>query len=424
MSSISQILTNKCLWFFIAFVIVSDLLYTVYFNFDEEDLKFLDTFEQNRTNIRQRPEDGFVLDTDRVMQECNMKTRSVESCLKYLDLKEDDYTITFPLSSKNSIIPPQCKENEPPMLFHVFWRGMITDKLALQIKSFLYTQPLTCSKLNVWLQDSDTDINLNPFAGNLYKRFSPRNVEFRRWDTDEQLNSDDLYKGWKEIMEKHSSVAFSDLVRFVVLNRYGGMYMDGDVLFLRDMRPLYHSGLDFSYKWSFKTEYNTAVLRLHANGTTSRKIISQAMLNKMNFHPFQIKNYLMVNASISSDSPLAKSIYNSQLYMYSVPLFDPLWLKNDNKQKNILKPNLRGMDDVWDPNLIPNEFPEIENLSSYSPLELRNADEFFRGAFAYHWHNNWSTDLNPNCWMGVMQTAYDSFLNGTQTNIYGEYVKY
>jgi hypothetical protein len=313
-----------------------------------------------------------------------------------------------PLFIKNSVIPPQCDESEPPMLFHVFWRGMITDKLALQMKSFIYTQPLACSKLYVWLQNSDTDIEANPFAGELYKKF-PKNIEFKRWDTEEQLNSDDLYKGWGKIMSNQRSVTFSDLVRFVVLNRYGGMYMDGDVLFLRDMRPLYHSNIDFSYKWSFKTEYNTAVLRLHKNGTTSRKIISQAMLNNMNFHPFQIKKYLLTNTTAS---------YNSQLYMYSIALFDPLWLKNDHKQQNILVPNLRGMDDVWDPNFIQNEFPG--NLSDVSPLELRKIDNFFRGAFAYHWHNNWVRELHPTCWMGVMNTAYDSFINGTQINIYGE----
>ena len=36
--------------------------------------------------------------------------------------------------------------------------------------------------------------------------------------------------------------------------------------------------------------------------------------------------------------------YNSQLYIYSIALFDPLWLKNDHKQQNILVLNLR---DVW-----------------------------------------------------------------------------
>ncbi|RGB33390.1 hypothetical protein C1646_704511 [Rhizophagus diaphanus] len=201
------------------------------------------------------------------------------------------------------------------------------------------------------------------------------------------------------------------------------MYMDGDVLFLRDMRPLYHSGIDFSYKWSFKSEYNTAVLRLRANGTTSRKIISQAMLNKMNFHPFEIKNYLLANTSVSLDTATTKSIYNSHLFMFSVPLFDPLWLKNDHRQNNNLRPNLRGMDDVWDPNFIPDEFPNISNLNDYSPLDLRKADDFFRGAYAYHWHNNWARELIPTCWMGVINTAYDAFINGTQTNIYGEFIQ-
>ncbi|RIA91352.1 hypothetical protein C1645_767628 [Glomus cerebriforme] len=411
-NKLTSILNKKSLLTIICLIILFDLLYTIYS--DSPPVNVLEA--PDVVPSQQRP--NGILNTDQVMKYCDMKFNLVENCLEYLDTKEDEYII-----NPSSPIP-ECNENEPPMLFHVFWRGMITDKLTLQMKSFLYTQPLACSKLYVWLQNSDTDIDMNPFAGFIYKKFSPKNIEFKKWDTEEQLNSDPIYNGWEAIMSGHSSVAFSDLVRFVVLNRYGGMYMDGDVLFLRDMRPLYHSGIDFSYKWSFKTEYNTAVLRLHANGTTSRKIISQAMKEKMNFHPFQIKKYLLADTNLSLDSPTTKSIYNSALYMYSVPLFDPLWLKNDRRQKNVLSPNLNGMDDVWDPNFIPGEFPNIKNINDYSPLDLRKADNFFRGAFAYHWHNNWSRELIPSCWMGVINTAYDSFINGTQTNIYGEYIKY
>lgn len=411
-NNLTNIIKNRYLITTIVLIILFDLLYTIFSDPPQSNEQLP---VQPGLFIRKRP--NGIFDTDRIMRRCDMKFNLVENCLEYLDKKEDDYIVDPPSPI------PQCNENEPPMLFHVFWRGMITDKLALQMKSFLYTQPLECSKLYVWLQNSDTDIDLNPNAGKIYKKFSPKNIEFKKWDTKEQLDSDPLYKGWENIMSGHSSVSFSDLVRFVVLNRYGGMYMDGDVLFLRDMRPLYHSGIDFSYKWSFKSEYNTAVLRLRANGTTSRKIISQAMLNKMNFHPFEIKNYLLANTSVSLDTATTKSIYNSQLYMYSVPLFDPLWLKNDHRQNNNLRPNLKGMDDVWDPNFIPDEFPNVGNLNNYSPLDLRKADDFFRGAYAYHWHNNWSRELIPTCWMGVMNTAYDAFINGTKTNIYGEFIQ-
>ncbi|CAB5162498.1 hypothetical protein RhiirA5_365224 [Rhizophagus irregularis] len=412
-NNLTNIIRNKYFITVIVLIIVFDFLYTIFSDSPPSNDQF--TVPPPGLFIRKRP--NGILDADRVMKRCDMKFSLVENCLEYLDKKEDDYIIEPPSPI------PQCNENEPPMLFHVFWRGMITDKLTLQMKSFLYTQPLECSKLYVWLQDSDTDIDLNPFAGKIYEKFSPKNIEFKKWDTKEQLDSDPLYKGWENIMSRHSSVSFSDLVRFVVLNRYGGMYMDGDVLFLRDMRPLYHSGIDFSYKWSFKSEYNTAVLRLRANGTTSRKIISQAMLNKMNFHPFEIKNYLLANTSVSLDTATTKSIYNSHLFMFSVPLFDPLWLKNDHRQNNNLRPNLRGMDDVWDPKFIPGEFPNIDNLNDYSPLDLRKADDFFRGAYAYHWHNNWARELIPTCWMGVINTAYDAFINGTQRNIYGEFIQ-
>src|SRR5688572_17961813 len=128
-NNLISILSNKCLIFVIAFIIITDILYTI-INF------YMIT--PIHPNIKKRLEDGYVIDTHRVMENCDMRFRSVESCLEFLDQQEDDYMIP----SEN---PSKCNENEPPMLFHVFWRGMITDKLALQMKSFLYTQPLACS---------------------------------------------------------------------------------------------------------------------------------------------------------------------------------------------------------------------------------------------------------------------------------------
>lgn len=45
-----------------------------------------------------------------------------------------------------------------------------------------------------------------------------------------------------------SHVAYSDAVRFLVLYRFGGIYIDGDVLLLRNLEPFSH--YDFVYEWS------------------------------------------------------------------------------------------------------------------------------------------------------------------------------
>ncbi|KAF9129674.1 hypothetical protein BGW39_003900 [Mortierella sp. 14UC] len=53
-------------------------------------------------------------------------------------------------------------------------------------------------------------------------------------------------------------VTLSDEARFLILNRYGGMYLDTDVLLLRDMSPFYDAKMEFAYEWSNTLMYNTA----------------------------------------------------------------------------------------------------------------------------------------------------------------------
>ena len=45
---------------------------------------------------------------------------------------------------------------------------------------------------------------------------------------------------------RHYSVSLSDFVRFVVLDQYGGIYTDGDVIYLKEMNLLWYFG-NFAY---------------------------------------------------------------------------------------------------------------------------------------------------------------------------------
>jgi mannosyltransferase OCH1-like enzyme len=44
----------------------------------------------------------------------------------------------------------------------------------------------------------------------------------------------------------------SDAVRFVVLHKFGGMYIDADILLLHDLQPFYM--YEFAYLWSTLNE--------------------------------------------------------------------------------------------------------------------------------------------------------------------------
>ncbi|CAG8838215.1 14046_t:CDS:1, partial [Cetraspora pellucida] len=173
------------------------------------------------------------------------------------------------------------------------------------------------------------------------------------------------------------------------------------------MRPLYYANFEFAYRWSNKYEYNTAVLRLWKQSQSSEVVIRGAIKNNMNFHPFLIKKYL----SSHKNSSLEET--NKFIYMLPSGLFDPLWLKEDNTQPpSILSPNLDKFTDLFDPKITPGEIPGLDPTTlDSSPLDIRNIDNFFRGIFAYHWHNQWNVTIHPTSWLGVIQTAYDEFLD-------------
>jgi hypothetical protein len=54
------------------------------------------------------------------------------------------------------------------------------------------------------------------------------------------------------------------------------------------------------------------------------------------------------------------------------------------------------------------------------PPNNRTLENFFRGAWSYHIHNQWTKHPQPNSWFDIAQKAHDGFLQGTRKNVYGE----
>jgi hypothetical protein len=54
------------------------------------------------------------------------------------------------------------------------------------------------------------------------------------------------------------------------------------------------------------------------------------------------------------------------------------------------------------------------------PPNNRTLENFFRGAWTYHIHNQWLKHPEPSSWISVLQNAHDGFFARERTNIYGE----
>ena len=110
------------------------------------------------------------------------------------------------------------------------------------------------------------------------------------------------------------SVILSDMARFVLTYRYGGVYLDADTLFLRDWEEIWGWHGAFGYRWSRLKLYNTAVLKMARGSALGSAIFKTAFRNGLDFHPMVVSRYL-------------KEMRMEELLL-RLPdaLFDPAWL--------------------------------------------------------------------------------------------------
>jgi hypothetical protein len=255
-------------------------------------------------------------------------------------------------------------------------------------------------------------------------------------------------------------VAVSDAVRFVVLHLYGGAYFDMDVVMLRDMRPLLIGrGHAFAERWAAHPrpgEYNTAIMSLTANSSLSSYLLRGGVRMGLNFHPRVIGRMAV------------KDKRNYELPMLETAVFDPIWTEfNRDRLGRCTVPCVHDYGQVFKAKIMKDEWESfdrepletVSNKTSPNPIsEIKRKDEgeivlaegmkfdrdtlsrtkykieqdnypptnrtlehFFRGAWTYHVHNQWSKIPEPSSWLNVLQRAQDGFLNGGRMNVYGEY---
>ncbi|KAF9729446.1 hypothetical protein PMIN06_005842 [Paraphaeosphaeria minitans] len=299
----------------------------------------------------------------------------------------------------------------------------------------------------------------------------------------ENIVEDKAGQQWLVLTPKQMTflpVAVSDAVRFVVLHIHGGAYFDMDVLMLRDMRPLLlpkeHA---FAERWAAHPhpgDYNTAIMSLTANSSISAYMLYGGIRMGLNFHPRVLgrmawkenrdQEFLMLEtaafdpiwtefnwdregrctvpclrdygAAFKGREGALKDEWES----YDGPQLKAIVLKE--AQSNELRK--RGRED--DENVpasaaAPSSKPEhVDSFQATldEEVELRRAgvvadyllvedkfppnnrtlENFFRGAWTYHIHNQWLKHPEPSSWMSVLEQAQDGFFAGERLNLYGE----
>lgn len=381
-------------------------------------------------------------------------------------------------------------------ILHMFWTGSFTDSPYSSLLSWLYTQNLGLHQPSdasasekicrpqfwMWINPGPAGALSNPSAMDdmleslrsnpwsapfLHPRFNDI-IQFKLWNTTEQLDSiPELRDEWRRhrgaLLNSNGrvidiktgdqkvgsdsadsydrgSVVLSDMVRFVLLHRFGGIYVDADTIFLRDWEELWGWTGAFAYRWSHLEAYNTAVLRMNKQSAIGSFVLRTALRNGMDFHPKKIWRYL-------KDAHL-----DGLLLRAPDALFDSAWLNTDKLQLDRPpQPLFRSFAQFFD----------TPTNASGPPLTL-GFEGFFRGAYSYHFHNFWwkpfdparnwpdlgprfmageivargvaNPDLDPDewddlvsddkadlDWATVLKRTFESYVRGERPNMYGEW---
>ncbi|KAJ7125686.1 glycosyltransferase family 32 protein [Mycena crocata] len=169
------------------------------------------------------------------------------------------------------------------------------------------------------------------------------------------------------------SVILSDMARFILCHRFGGIYLDADTLFLRDWEELWGWKGAFAYRWSRLEKYNTAVLHLNKGSALGTFLFRTALKNDLDFHPMTVSRYLK------------EAHLEGLLLRLPDALFDSAWLGTEYYQRD--RPPQPFFTDFGD-------FFDTPLSSSAAPHAL-GFDGFFKGAFSYHFHNYWWKPFDP-----------------------------
>lgn len=277
--------------------------------------------------------------------------RDYEKCLEFLsNIKEEDYE--YPEEQVN---------------FHIYTE-IKTEKELMVIKSYLATQNLEKCKLTVW---SDYSIEDNPLI-QPYKE----HLNLKVWDPVNEAIGTPLEGRYDLLLAKdHKHYLQSDLLRILVLNKYGGIWVDMDIIILRDFLPLMDQ--EYMYMWGSETDFATmgacaTVLSLQKNSEFSNKLIEQ----------------LKITPPIPATCCWGKDMFAPLYRKYQYPIL-PSTFFNTEWCINVKYPGTGYSTQIqksWFKNA-----PKPENDTRFGA----DNNYLFLEAFTWHWHNDSKKDMIP-----------------------------
>jgi len=251
------------------------------------------------------------------------------------------------------------------MTYHAFWNGQLNEKHLLSILScymFNVRNNVAQRKIIVWTENVSVvsssyfweDLIVAHGIAEARHFWIPEAMELdvvKRMPVQDQKALHSRMKG-----KEHELSFLTDSFRYLLLLEYGGVWFDLDVLFLRPFDILTTAyPRTWAYRWESQPYPNNALYFSPGPQDFDLRAVFEYLLHRGRGFGFQ-------EANLRYDSPVP-------LLILPCAWFDGAWIKNSF---------FEGFQPFFE--------------ESHAKHTLAS---FFRGAFAYHWHNRWLVEPHP-----------------------------
>lgn len=253
--------------------------------------------------------------------------------------------------------------------FHFYWRvpGSFERKQVLPIKSSIVTQNRDKVDFILW---SNTDLSTNEYVKPLLPYITLKQWNLRDEVRDTPLENAGVLNG---IVDDPLCYLGGDIFRLLCLYKYGGVYIDMDVVVLRDLNPLL--AYEFMYQWGSSgttasepaLRQNGAVMRLFAGSRLAADLLNE------------LRNTPGNPNSTCWGTDLYKKVYQHNRNWYTFPC---AWFNTE-----------------WGLGIPIQPFKKNQNGNDSS--------ELFDGAFTWHWHNKWRDEIEPGSKFYILEQLID-----------------
>jgi len=258
-----------------------------------------------------------------------------------------------------------------PTTFHFYWRVPkdFSRKQVLPIKSSIVSQNLKTTKFILW---SNVDLKDNP----LVKPLLPF-IETRIWDLKQEskntpLDNANVLRG---VVDDPLCYLGGDLFRLLCLHKYGGVYIDMDVVVLRDFEPILQH--EFMYQW----------------GSTGTIPTGNEPVLKQNGAIMRLKSHSQLSHDLLNE--LVNTPANPNTTCWGTELYHKVWKKN----KNWITFPCAWFNTEWGMGRTIQPFKKN--------FEGNESSELFDGAFTWHWHNKWDEEIQDGCKFQILENIVE-----------------